>query len=106
MPGELAFYCTGHPTVYSLGLALADRHSQYDLWRPNPIFDPDHFRGQTVIFVGEISPPLRQAFAQVDSSQVVTFFEGDYPIARWTVTVCRGFQGFPKLLWDQRAQGF
>jgi 4-amino-4-deoxy-L-arabinose transferase-like glycosyltransferase len=102
LPGELAFYCQGHPTVYSLGLALADRHSQYDLWRPNPILDPDCFHGRTMIFVGEISPTLRQAFAEVDAPREVTFFDGNYPIARWTITVCRDFRGFPELLSPQR----
>jgi 4-amino-4-deoxy-L-arabinose transferase-like glycosyltransferase len=94
MPGELAFYCEDHPTVYSLGLALADRHSQYDLWRPNPIFDPDQFHGRTMIFVGEISPALSQAFAEVDAPAEVIFFDGGYPVARWTITVCRGYRGF------------
>jgi hypothetical protein len=95
LPGELAFYCQGHPTVYSLGPALADRHSQYDLWRPNPILDPDCFHGRTMIFVGDISPTLRQAFAEVDALREVTFFDGEYPLARWTITVCRDFHGFP-----------
>jgi hypothetical protein len=76
---------------------LADRHSQYDLWRPNPVFDPDYFRGQTVIFVGEITPALCQSFAEIDESQVVTFFDGDFPLARWKVTVCRDFRGFRDL---------
>ena len=39
IPGELAFYGRGRPEAYSLGLALEDRHSQYDLWRPNPTAD-------------------------------------------------------------------
>jgi 4-amino-4-deoxy-L-arabinose transferase-like glycosyltransferase len=94
VPGELAFYCQGHPTVYSLGLALADRHSQYDLWRPNPILDPDCFRGRTMIFVGEISPALRQAFAEVEAPREVVFYDDDYPLARWTITICRGYRGF------------
>jgi hypothetical protein len=95
LPGELAFYCQGHPTVYSLGLALADRHSQYDLWRPNPVLDPDCFRGRTMIFVGDISPALRQVFAQVETRHQVTFFAGEYPLAHWNVTICRDFRGFP-----------
>src|SRR6266849_532855 len=95
MPGELAFYCQDHPTVYSLGLALADRHSQYDLWRPNPIFDPDHFHGRTIIVVGELGPAIRQAFAEVDAPREITFFDGEYALARWTITVCRDFRGFP-----------
>jgi 4-amino-4-deoxy-L-arabinose transferase-like glycosyltransferase len=94
LPGELAFYCQGNPTVYSLGLALADRHSQYDLWRPNPIFDPDQFRGRTMIFVGEISPSLRQSFAEIDPPEIFTFCDGCYPLANWTIVVCRDFRGF------------
>jgi 4-amino-4-deoxy-L-arabinose transferase-like glycosyltransferase len=95
LPGELGFYCQGRPTVYSLGPALADRHSQYDLWRPNPILDPERFQGRTMIFVGEITPPLRQAFAEVEPSSEVTFSDGGHPVARWTVTVCRDFHGLP-----------
>jgi len=106
IPGELAFYCQGHPTVYSLGLAMGNRHSQYDLWRPNPIFDPEEFRGRTMIFVGEISPTLQQAFAQVDASHQITFCDGDYPLARWTVTVYRDFCGFPDQLLAQKQSGF
>jgi len=94
LPGELAFYCQGHPTVYSLGLAMGDRHSQYDLWRPNPVFDPDQFHGRTMIFVGEISPTLRQAFGEADPPQVFTFCDGGYPLASWTIVVCRDFRGF------------
>jgi hypothetical protein len=106
IPDELAFYCQGHPTVYSLGLALADRHSQYDLWRPNPIFDPDSFRGETMIFVGEISPALRQAFAEVDAHREIVFFDGDYPLARWTITICRDFRGFPDQSFANNRTGF
>ncbi|HEV2945994.1 MAG TPA: glycosyltransferase family 39 protein [Gemmataceae bacterium] len=94
LPGELAFYCQGHPTVYSVGLALADRHSQYDLWRPNPVFDPDQFRGRTMIFVGEINPTLRQSFAEIDPPEIFTFCDGYYPLASWTIVVCRDFRGF------------
>jgi 4-amino-4-deoxy-L-arabinose transferase-like glycosyltransferase len=96
VPGELAFYCQGHPTVYSLGLAGGDRHSQYDLWRPNPVADPDHFSGRTVIFIGDTYPALREAFQAVESPKVVTYLEDGYPVSSWTVTVCRGFRGFGK----------
>jgi 4-amino-4-deoxy-L-arabinose transferase-like glycosyltransferase len=94
LPGELAFYCAGHPAVFSFGLALGDRHSQYDLWRPNPVWDPQWFTGCTVVFVGEPHPMVNEAFARVDRSEVLTYREGGQPIARWTVTVCRGFHGF------------
>jgi 4-amino-4-deoxy-L-arabinose transferase-like glycosyltransferase len=97
LPGELGFYCTGNPTVYSVGLALGDRHSQYDLWRPNPVGDPQHFLGKTFILVGTGGRVLRQAFAFVEPSQLITYEERGQPIAQWTVTVCHGFRGFPQL---------
>jgi hypothetical protein len=93
LPGELGFYCQGHPSVYSLGLALGDRHSQYDLWRPNPIADPGTFDGGTFIFVGPVTPALHAAFTAFDPPLVVTHTESGQPLARWTVTVCRGFRG-------------
>jgi 4-amino-4-deoxy-L-arabinose transferase-like glycosyltransferase len=95
VPGELAFYCQSHPTVYSLGLALGDRHSQYDLWRPNPVQDADQFANRTVIFVGGSPPVLHVLFESVDPPEVVTHWENGQPVARWEVTVCRGFRGFP-----------
>src|SRR5262249_8393095 len=95
LPGGLAFYCQGQPTVYSLGLALGDRHSQYDLWRPNPVWDAPRFAGATVLFVGEVGPALGGAFERTDAPETVTYREGGRPVARWTVTVCRGYRGFP-----------
>jgi hypothetical protein len=95
LPGELAFYCAGHPAVYSFGLALGDRHSQYDLWRPNPVWDAEAFRGRTFIVVGEAGPALKRAFDEVEAPRLVVYQEQGQPIARWAVTVCRGFRGFP-----------
>jgi hypothetical protein len=95
LPGELAFYSAGHPTVYSLGPALGERRSQYDFWRPNPVADPSAFAGRTMILIGDAGPVLRRAFQRVEPAVVVTHREGGRPVARWTVTVCRGFRGFP-----------
>src|SRR5439155_1080805 len=67
LPGEVGFYCQGQPTVYSIGLAMGDRHSQYDLWRPNPIDDPAEFRGRTFILVGTFSESLRSAFDEIET---------------------------------------
>jgi 4-amino-4-deoxy-L-arabinose transferase-like glycosyltransferase len=95
IPGELGFYCQGHPVVYSFGLALGDRHSEYDLWRPNPLMDINEFRGKSFVFVGEISPDvLRAAFEAVEEPVVVTHYQEGEPVARWTVLVCRGYRGF------------
>ena len=95
MPGEIGFYCAGHPTVYSLGSALGDRRSQYDFWQPNPLWDQEAFLRRTIIYVGEIYPMLVQAFEQVEASRGVAYREQGQPIATWKVTVCRGFRGLP-----------
>jgi hypothetical protein len=95
LPGELGFYCAGHPAVYSLGLKLGDRHSQYELWHPNPLDETSAFSDRTFILVGPVTPDLRQAFAEVETSHIVTHVEAGQPIAAWGITVCRGFRGFP-----------
>lgn len=97
LPGELGFYCEGRPTVYSVGLAIGDRHSQYDFWRPNPVCDADAFRGRTFIIVGGVSPELQKAFADVKIPIQVTHCVAGLPVAEWSVTVCHGFRGFPML---------
>lgn len=95
LPGELAFYCEDQPTVYALGLALGDRHSQYDLWRPNPLADPEGFAGRTFIVVGEAGSLLHQAFDRLETPRYITYFDQGQPIAVWPITVCHGFRGFP-----------
>lgn len=93
IPGELAFYCAGHPSVYSLGRALGDRHSQYDLWRPNPLADAETYRGKTFILIGEPLAALHEAFDSVEPSVLVTHRVADQPVAAWRITVCRGYRG-------------
>lgn len=94
LPGQLGFYCDGHPTVYSLGLAMGDRHSQYDLWRPNPLEDAQAFRGKTFLFVGVGRPPLEQGFESVESPRRIDYSENGHPINSWNVWVCKGYKGF------------
>lgn len=94
IPGELGFYCDGHPVVYSFGLAVGDRWSQYDLWRPNPLWEPETFLGRSFTFVGEPSAALNEAFESVEGPRVIEYQERGQPIARWTVLVCRGYRGF------------
>jgi hypothetical protein len=93
LPGELSFYCQGHPGVYSLGLGLGDRWSQFDLWRPNPVLDPNNFRGKTFILVGVPSDALREAFPGGVSMVPVIYEEKGQPIAFWNILVCRDYQG-------------
>ena len=84
-----------NPTVYTFGPALADRHSQYDVWRPNPVADAQVFRGRTFVYVGDSKPGLQQAFDRVDSPVEVIASDGGIPVADWKVWVLRGFRGFP-----------
>jgi 4-amino-4-deoxy-L-arabinose transferase-like glycosyltransferase len=94
MPGLLGFYCAGHPQVYSLGLAVGDRWSQYDFWRPNPVWDAEQFVGQTFLVV--TANPLNpgDVFEQVETLRVVDVVENGYPIGRWVILLCRGYRGF------------
>jgi hypothetical protein len=94
LPGEMSFYCQGHPVVYSLGGGIGERHSQYDLWRPDPIAEPGPFKGQTFIVVGARPDLLRGAFERVGPSHEVVFRDAGQPLCSWTVTVCRGYRGF------------
>lgn len=101
LPGELAFYCNDHPTVYSVGLPLGDRRSQYDFWRPNPVWDVSHFKGKTFVIVGDLGPQAADAFDRIDPPRLLTHFEKGYPIICWPIHICRGFRGFPADLLKQ-----
>jgi hypothetical protein len=95
VPGQLAFFCTGNPAVYSIGIPNgSDRHSQYDFWRPNPVTDAQVFRGQSFVIVGEIGPGVVSAFERVEPSIRVTYSENGIPLQVWTIRVCHGFRGF------------
>jgi hypothetical protein len=91
-PGELGFYCAGHPQVFSLGLALGDRHSQYEMWRPNPVADVDEFAGRTLIIVGHAEIDA-SAFERVEPLRWVVYREGEQPIAVWSIFVGHGYRG-------------
>jgi hypothetical protein len=93
MPGELGVYCQGHPQAYSFGLALGDRHSQYDLW-DNPIHNPGPFLGRTFLVVG-VYPidELKTAFDSVELVEKVMNLADGHPLGAWPVLVCRGYRG-------------
>jgi 4-amino-4-deoxy-L-arabinose transferase-like glycosyltransferase len=97
IPGELAFYCEGRPTVYSVGLTAGDRHSQYDLWRPNPVNDPAEFLGKTFILIGEFPDETARAFDALHPPMIVEHRVGGWLVNAWTVRVAEGFRGFPSL---------
>jgi 4-amino-4-deoxy-L-arabinose transferase-like glycosyltransferase len=96
MPGELGVYCKGHPETYSFGLAMGDRHSQYDLWHPNPVADAQEFEGRTFVFVGNGLPADSGVFDRLEPPIRVVHREEGVPVAVWTVWVGHGFRGFPK----------
>jgi 4-amino-4-deoxy-L-arabinose transferase-like glycosyltransferase len=94
LPGQLGFYCVGHPDVFSVGIPnISDRHSQYDLWRPNPVSDAQEFRGRSFVIVGDIGPAIIAAFESLETPTRVYAGAG-VPVARWTVWVGHGFRGF------------
>jgi 4-amino-4-deoxy-L-arabinose transferase-like glycosyltransferase len=96
VPGLLSIYTDGHPQGYSLGLVLRyDRHSQYDLWHPNPADDAQAFRGRTFVVVapGDARAALAPAFESVGAPQDVVYRENGRPLAVWSVIVCRGYRG-------------
>jgi hypothetical protein len=97
LPGEIGFYCAGHPTVYSVGPALGDRRSQYDEWHPNPFDEPPtEFTGRTFIIVGGY-PTSLGGFDSFDPPRIVTHYEQGRPVASWTITVARGCRGLRRM---------
>ncbi len=95
VPGLLGFYCADHPQAYSFGLAMHDRHSQYDLWRPNPLDDPAAFAGRTFLIVAGGDPRLDLAggFDSIGQPEEVTYREDGLVVAKWYVCVGRGYRG-------------
>jgi 4-amino-4-deoxy-L-arabinose transferase-like glycosyltransferase len=97
LPGEIAFYLPDHPPVYSIGSANGGRLSQYDFWRPNPVWDPEAFRGRTMICVGDLSPSARRAFGRIEPTRYVVHRLDGHSVAAWPVTVCHDFRGFEEV---------
>jgi 4-amino-4-deoxy-L-arabinose transferase-like glycosyltransferase len=95
VPGALGVYCQGHPETYSFGLAMGDRHSQYDLWRPNPVADAQEFKGRTFVFVGDGLPADTEVFERLTLAKRVVYREEGVPVSVWWVWVGYGFKGFP-----------
>lgn len=99
VPGLLSFYTDGHPQAYTLGLMLRhDRHSQYDLWHPNPADDAQAFRGRTflVVAAGDPRGALAPAFEAVSDPQEFVYRENGRALAIWYVCVCRGYRGIDR----------
>jgi 4-amino-4-deoxy-L-arabinose transferase-like glycosyltransferase len=96
LPGELGFYCAGQPQVYSIGRVQGDRHSQYDLWRPNPLDDPEAFRGRSFLMVGGVGPEILAAFGRIEPVREIIYRESGQPVASWTIVIAHDFRGFPR----------
>jgi 4-amino-4-deoxy-L-arabinose transferase-like glycosyltransferase len=95
LPGEIAFYLPDRPTVYCLGVVAGSRHNQYDLWRPNPVADPERFLGRTFVYVGDLTPGVTAGFDRIDPPRPATAIVAGQPVATWFITVAHGFKGFP-----------
>jgi hypothetical protein len=91
-PGELAFYLRGQPVVYSFGPALADRTSQYDIWRPNPLADAQVFAGKSFVYVGDKLPD--DVFDEMLDCGLWLYEHHDIPLMQLHLWVCRGYRGF------------
>ncbi len=87
--GALAFHLHDQPTVYCLGPATGSRHSQYDFWLPNPLYQTELYAGRDAIIVGDISPQIRDAFESIEPSKLVQARQDGLLIAEWYVTVGR-----------------
>jgi hypothetical protein len=94
VPGLLAVYGEGHPPVYTFGTAMYDRRSQLDFWRPNPLWDPEQFRGRTFIIVGDFTPQLINAFERLSPPRRICYAEAGQPIALWYACIGYGYRGF------------
>ncbi len=99
---QIAVYCPGEPTTYCLQAALGDRQSQYDLWRPNPLRDPNAFRGQPCLYVGALKPELTGQVASghvalrgARLAETVEHRVRGHAVAVWAVYVCDEFAGLP-----------
>lgn len=101
---QIAFYCPGEPTTYCLQAALGDRRSQYDIWRPNPLLDPQAFIGRACIYVGSRKPELfgEPPYAHValpgalEPVRVVTAKMGGAPVQVWSIYVSVAYAGLPE----------
>ena len=90
------FLAKTDPETYSLGLAMGDRHSQYDIWRPNPVDDAQEFRGRTFVVVGGWPPADAGVFKRMEEPLVVIYREEGVPVAIWWIWVGYGYNGFKK----------
>jgi 4-amino-4-deoxy-L-arabinose transferase-like glycosyltransferase len=93
--GEMGFYCAGQPRFHCLGLYLGDRATQYDLWRPNPVADPEEFHGRTFLIVGRDLERLDLAFDALARSRTVEYRENGELVAAWTIAIGHGYRGTP-----------
>lgn len=104
---EIAFYAPGQPTVYCLQAALGDRQSQYDLWRPNPLRDPDVFVGRPCIYVGARKPQLfggeasgHEALPKARLARTVEHAAEGWGtravVQVWSIYVCETFAGLAR----------
>ena len=96
---QIAFYCPGQPTVYSVQSVLVGRRSQYDFW-PNPIRDAAQFVGRPCLYIGSLHAALtgdgggRAALPELRPVRTVEYKSRGVPVQIWTIFACDAFAGF------------
>lgn len=92
---ELAFYLPDQPRVFCLNRPNGLRFSQYDLYRPNPVTDPDYFRGQTFLCIGPMTETAQAGFRLVKLMGTISIRRYGHEIARERIYLGIDFHGFP-----------
>lgn len=90
---QMAFYLSGHPTVYCSASRMGGRKNQYDFWSQTDLEDPA-LRGRPAVMIGASQEQWGAAF---DSVETVGRLEGDRRPERNDRTAFTGigFRGFP-----------
>jgi 4-amino-4-deoxy-L-arabinose transferase-like glycosyltransferase len=106
LAASLSFYLPGQPEVYCLSWSPGfpvRAVNQHDMWRPNPRFDIDDFRGRPAIVVAETKPGLNYArklasntvFRHAFPTEHVSAERSGLPVGMWDISICADFQGLP-----------
>lgn len=97
---QVAFYTPTHPDVYCIQAALGFRQSQYDLWHPNPLSDPNAFVGRPCLYVGSRDPALfdvdedgHVALPGAELAETVEHRVDGHALRIWPIWYCPSYAG-------------
>jgi hypothetical protein len=100
---SLAFYLPGQPFVFSIGSALGERHSQYDLWpglNERTASGELRYSGRPAVIVNagnraDVERVIVPAFDRVDPAEDVPVSVEGVVLERVSVIRAYGFMGMP-----------